>query len=88
MHEISLPDPERCDQDIFSYGELVCVLDSNKSNAEAWVRSVAAESGQRVDWHYYGGRVIVLVLGDYSRARCAAEKLAPTLIGSILRMEP
>ena len=88
MHEVSFSDPERCNSDIYANGELVCVLDSNKSNAETWVRSVAAESGQRVDWHYYGGRVVVLVLGDYSRARCAAEKLAPTLIGRVLRMEP
>jgi hypothetical protein len=78
----------RCNSDIYANGELVCVLDSNPLNAETWVRSVAEESGQRVDWHYYGGRVVVLVLGDYSRARCAAEKLAPTLIGRVLRMEP
>jgi hypothetical protein len=83
-----MPDPERCAPDIFSLGEPICVLDARSSSAEQWVQSVARESNQRVDWHYVGGRAVVRVLGDYSSARCAAERLAPTLDGRVLRFGP
>ena len=31
-------------------------------NLEPWVQRVAALSGQPVDWHYVGGRAVVLAL--------------------------
>lgn len=53
-------------------------LDAGSKNAEAWVREVAAQSGQRVDWHYSGGIAHVLVLGDHARALHAAKAMPPT----------
>lgn len=63
----------------------LCVLDASMRAAEAWAQKVAARSGQRVDWHYSGGRANVLVLGDHAVALMAARELAPELDGTVLR---
>jgi hypothetical protein len=76
---------ERCDDEVFKNGVSLASLDARSDPAEAWVKRVAAESGQRVDWHYSGGRVHVLVLGDYAAARATAERLLPELDGGLLR---
>ncbi len=31
---------------------------------EKWVKQVAQMSGQKVDWHYFGGRAVILALGN------------------------
>jgi hypothetical protein len=76
---------DKCDEDIFKNGHGVCVLDACMHRAETWVQAVAHESGQRVDWHYSGGRANVLYLGDYKRVAAAVEKLAPTLTDPMVR---
>ncbi len=75
-----------CDSEVFANGSSVCVLDARSNQAEAWVQSVAKESGQRVDWHYSGGRANVLFIGDRKLVLAAVEKLASTLDGTILRI--
>lgn len=35
---------------------------------EAWVKQAAGESGQRIDWHFVGGRVVIWCEGDYYKA--------------------
>lgn len=86
----ALPAPGRdsscCDGDVFKYGHSICALDARSEDAERWVRAVAAESGHRVDWHYSGGRANVLYLGDYARVRAAVDRLAPQLVGTVLRV--
>ena len=77
--------PPPCASDIFKDGVGLCVLDARSHAAESWVQAVAAKSGQRVDWHYSGGRANVLVLGDHGAALAAARELAPTLDGRVLR---
>lgn len=70
---------DRCDKDVFKNGEAVCCFHAPSKPTEAWVQKVAAESGQRVDWHYSGGYANVLFLGDYAKVRAAVEKLLPEL---------
>jgi hypothetical protein len=66
------PDPIPCDQEIYDRGEPVCMTHSISSNRmEAFVRSVAVSTGQRVDWHFMGGRAVVLVIGDADKVRAS-----------------
>ncbi len=48
------------------------------SNAiERWVQKIAATSAQPVDWHFAGGRVMVLALGNLARVRAAIREHMP-----------
>lgn len=77
--------PPPCDAEVFKDGIGLCVIDARMHAAEAWVRKIAERSGQRVDWHYSGGRGNVLVLGDHARALQVARDLVPELDGRVLR---
>ncbi|WP_228758559.1 hypothetical protein [Pseudomonas pisciculturae] len=46
-----------CDQDVYSKGKSVCVVDIPKETAEVICRNFSAVTGWKVDWHYIGGRV-------------------------------
>jgi hypothetical protein len=70
---------DKCDSEVFSKGHSVAMLNACMHRAEMWVRAVAWESGQRVDWHYTGGVVNVLYLGDHAKVLAAVEKLLPDL---------
>lgn len=68
--------PPPCDQDVYTKGTTIFVTDTIRSfNIEPWVQKIAAKSGQRVDWHWSGGRAIVLALGDIEKAREALGSL-------------
>ena len=72
------PDPPPCDRDVFDHGTCVFVTHTIPSNAmEGWVKNVAKLSGQRVDWHFSGGRACVRALGDLNAVERAIEKLLP-----------
>ena len=72
------PTPTPCDSEVFKNGESVFVTDTIPSNAmEGWVKKVAELSGQRVDWHFFGGRANVLALGDIDKVKAAIQKLMP-----------
>lgn len=72
------PDPPPCDKKVFQNGELVFVTHTIPSNAmEGWVKKVAKRSGQRVDWHFAGGRACVLALGDIAKVHQAIVDLLP-----------
>ncbi len=76
-----------CEQEIYSNGKIVCVVDGRSNAVERWVKAVAQESNARVDWHYCGGRAHVLHLGnEQSRERvmAAIENLKDLLDGQIL----
>jgi hypothetical protein len=68
-----------CDPEIFKDGLAVCTFAAPAVVTEPWVKRVAADSGQRVDWHYSGGRVNMLYLGDYAKVKASVEKLLPEL---------
>jgi len=80
--DLNVPTP--CDREIFKDGLGICALDAGRWQAEEWVRKVAQKSGQRVDWHYSGGRANVLYIGDYDRVLAAVNALRGELDGSIL----
>ena len=66
------------DREVYERGTTILKGLGGEANAvEAWVRRVAKESGQRVDWFYCYGRVFVKAMGDVERARAVAERLMP-----------
>jgi hypothetical protein len=72
------PDPTPCDQEVYKNGAHVFTTHSIPSNAmEGWVKQVAERSGQRVDWHFVGGRAVVKALGDIPKVMQAIEDLMP-----------
>ncbi len=56
----TIPD---CARDIYKKGEHIATLDARADAAERWVKMVAAGADARLDWHYFGGRVVVKFLG-------------------------
>jgi len=72
------PTPRDCDRKVYKKGTVMFVTNSIPSNAmEEWVKKVAARSGQRVDWHFFGGRAVVKALGDLDKVRSAIVELLP-----------
>lgn len=57
-----MSDLDQCNRDVYERGEVVGVLDIPKEEAEALCKKKSEETGDRYDWHYSGGRVIVLCL--------------------------
>lgn len=66
-----------CKHDIWTKGAKVFTTHSigNASAVDRWVGLVAAESKQPVDWHYAGGTVCILALGDMTLVRRAVRNL-------------
>jgi len=88
-NSVSLPP---CPDDIFRKGHLVCILPCvPKEPCEIWVRKVAATSGQRVDWHYAGGRNMIKALGDLKKVADAVHALKDEILpfcGNVAPMFP
>jgi hypothetical protein len=69
---------DKCDSDVYENGSQVFLTHTIAAkDVEKWVQAVAKESGQKVDWHYCGGRAVVLALGDLSKVYDALKKLRP-----------
>jgi hypothetical protein len=74
------PTPAPCDAEVFERGKCVLVTAGVSSNRmERWVREVARYSEQKVDWHFSGGRAVVLGVGDQRRIDRAIRDLTPML---------
>lgn len=60
-----------CDLDVYESGIAVAIVHDPGGAAaiDAWVLLIRRESGQRVDWHYVGGRGVVKVIGDVDAVR-------------------
>jgi hypothetical protein len=72
------PTPPPADTNIYENGECVMVTSTIGSNAiEKWVKRVAKRSGQPVDWHWFGGRALILALGDISRVKSTIVAMMP-----------
>lgn len=72
------PDPTPCDPDIFNNGTPICVIVGVSSNRmERFIQGVAVSTGERVDWHFVGGRAVVKVLGDTAKVRASIEARLP-----------
>jgi len=67
MAEQTLPD---CDRELWEHGEhIATIVDLSPKTIEGIVKFAAKISGQRIDWHYVGGRACVRALGDLDLAR-------------------
>ncbi|MGV8142576.1 MAG: hypothetical protein ACP5NS_02980 [Candidatus Pacearchaeota archaeon] len=54
-----------CDRELWERGEHIATIwDLRPAQIEEAVKKAAARSGQRMDWHYVGGRACVRALGD------------------------
>jgi hypothetical protein len=74
--------PPPCDTVIFEQGEVAAVLVGPRATViEAFVQSVAQETQQAVDWHYYAGRAVVMTTGDRAKVRDYIETHAIRVIG-------
>lgn len=72
------PDPTPCDPEVFKSGECIFVTHTIPSNAmEGWVAKVRELSGQKVDWHFAGGRALILFIGDEQKVMDAITQLLP-----------
>lgn len=72
--------PDRCVQNVWEHGEQVLRLAGPDSwMIEGYIRAAAQKAGVPIDWHFAGGRAVVLVLPeDKEKARQALEELMPT----------
>lgn len=65
-------DLNKCDSEVYNNGMVVFFTNTIRSvRMEEWVQAIAKDSGQRVDWHWCGGRAVVLALGDLHKVRKA-----------------
>jgi len=81
------PTPKPCNKKIFKHGVMVASLDGSSNAVERWVQSVAKKAKAQVDWHYAGGRAMVLHLGNKAslqRTLDAIQELKSELKGDIL----
>lgn len=78
--------PPPCETDVFENGTTLLVANTwtradaredlpapRATGLEEWVVRIRAASGQRVDWHYAGGRACVLFIGDRDAVLRAVE---------------
>ena len=45
------------------------MMEGSSNRVERWVKRVAAKAKAQVDWHYAGGRAMILHLGDAASRR-------------------
>lgn len=66
----------QCDREVYENGVAVMVTDTiNSNDLEFWVKKVAEYSGQRIDWHYMGGRAVIRAIGDIAAVDAAIQEL-------------
>lgn len=66
--------PPSMDQEVYRNGTTVAVVAGPRPwFIERWVEELRRLSGQRVDWHFAGGRARVAALGDVAAVRAAVE---------------
>jgi len=59
-----------CDKKVYKKGEhIATIINLESDEIERLVKSASNDSGQRIDWHYFGGRAVVKALGDLDKAR-------------------
>ena len=52
-----MSDPGACDEAIYRNGVSYGVFDLSKAEAEEACKKLTEETGNKHDWHYFGGRV-------------------------------
>jgi hypothetical protein len=68
------PDPPPCSDELMKNGTFVLMTHTIPPNAfEGWLAKVRERCGQKIDWHYAGGRIRVLAMGDLEKVSEALE---------------
>lgn len=66
---------DACDPDIWNEGNALVVLgEAPKTLVEELCKRMNDPPHLRVDWHYCGGRAVILYIGSLETARVAIEK--------------
>ena len=61
---------QECDKDVYENGTTVFITNTLSSKQmENFVQKVSKKSNQKVDWHFVGGRAVVLTTGDINIVR-------------------
>lgn len=55
-------DRDCCDYEVYSHGKVIGVFDMPKDEANQLVVKLSKKTGNRIDWHYVGGRVVMKML--------------------------
>jgi hypothetical protein len=82
------PTPRPCNKKIFKKGVAIAMLQGSSNAIEDWVQAVAVKAKAQVDWHYVGGKAIVLHLGTAASLTRTLEvmlELQPLFKGSRLQ---
>lgn len=79
------PDPEPCDARLFKDGKVIAVVGETggSNHFERLIRAASRRAGVPIDWHFAGGRAIVLAFEkDAQRATEAFKaEVYPVLMG-------
>lgn len=72
------PDPKPCDPKLFKHGHTVAVCGTYGANHfEGLIDEIRLATGRPVDWHYVGGRAVVLAFAkDAEAVKEAFEQIA------------
>jgi hypothetical protein len=55
---------EDCDTAILNKGVAVCMIDGKSGDVQSLVDQVSKETNTKIDWHYVGGRAVVLTMPE------------------------
>jgi hypothetical protein len=81
------PDPTPCNKEIMNHGTVVHITETYGANHfESLIQQVALETNTRTDWHYVGGRAVVLTLDDPTKVKEAIDRIVVPMI-EIKRVE-
>ena len=53
---------DECDHEVYAHGKVIGVFDMPKDEANQLVVKLSKKTGNRIDWHYVGGRVVMKML--------------------------
>lgn len=71
---ISEISPEPCEENIFKNGKFVTMITGGSSQLiELYINLCSEECGQKMDWHYVGGRAVIKTIGDVEKAKRCLE---------------
>lgn len=63
---------DQCDPEVYKNGDAIIMMHTIPAKGiEYLVQEIARTSGQKVDWHYVGGRAIVKFIGDRQKVVAA-----------------
>lgn len=71
---------DKCNEDIYSKGKVVAVMDCPKLVMNAICEEVSKRYNIEIDWHYVGGRCIVKTLEDVDKAKTSLLMALPEML--------